>query len=306
MERQEREARKPESIVMASHATIGAPFRTLALARGGSYDPDRCRDASRSRHARSRRLPLAETGRAVGPVLRVPEWDQPGRRSCAVGAGSRRVRAARSARPQGDVHRERACDGSRADVVRRLPARVFRRHHAAGRVAPPELLHGPRRDGPPGDAGHWHRRCDDEEQREVRLELAGLARRATRLLGLARATEGARQGRAGRDREDRRGRARQGVQHLELRPRRRPRVLLLEADVVLGLDDARPGEFNIWNFDLGDDREFYCSKLMWYSVWTTLGLALDDMPWTTRLVWFSPKQLMHSPHVDVLFSPGNY
>jgi|ERR1051326_1968627 hypothetical protein len=64
--------------------------------------------------------------------------------------------------------------------------------------------------------------------------------------------------------------------------------------------------FNIWNFDLGDDREFYCSKLMWYSVWTTLGLALDDMPWTTRLVWFSPKQLMHSPHVDVLFSPGNY
>jgi hypothetical protein len=73
--------------------------------------------------------------------------------------------------------------------------------------------------------------------------------------------------------------------------------------------EGRPYDF--FNFDLSDDAAFYCSKLAWLSAHRALSsptrpFALDDDPSPRRHVWYSPKQLMGSPHVTLLFEPGLY
>jgi len=76
---------------------------------------------------------------------------------------------------------------------------------------------------------------------------------------------------------------------------------------------GKPYEF--FNFDLNDDRGFYCSKLAWMSVWrATSGgyraapLAVDDDPDPRRpfFSWFSPKQLVNAKRVMLLHKPGEY
>lgn len=69
-------------------------------------------------------------------------------------------------------------------------------------------------------------------------------------------------------------------------------------------EPKKPYEF--WNFDLSDDHGFYCSKLAWFSVWKVTGIALDGNSNPSRAIWFSPKQMLRSTAVDVLFSPGEY
>ena len=46
---------------------------------------------------------------------------------------------------------------------------------------------------------------------------------------------------------------------------------------------------------------FFCSTLVWYPVFTALNLSLDDNPTTARLLPYSPKRLLESPHVEVLY-----
>jgi Permuted papain-like amidase enzyme, YaeF/YiiX, C92 family len=67
---------------------------------------------------------------------------------------------------------------------------------------------------------------------------------------------------------------------------------------------GRPYEF--WNFDLNDDRGFYCSKLVWLSVFRALQLAIDANPNPKRDFWFSPKKLLYLPTIDRLHDPGAY
>lgn len=64
--------------------------------------------------------------------------------------------------------------------------------------------------------------------------------------------------------------------------------------------------YDFWNFDLADEAGFYCSKLAWLSIYKALDIAADNRPTAKRLFWFSPKQLMKSPHVKLLLNPGSY
>ena len=64
--------------------------------------------------------------------------------------------------------------------------------------------------------------------------------------------------------------------------------------------------YNLMNRNLNDNREFYCSKLVWFSVFNSLGFALDDNPDPERLIWYSPRQLMGSSYIELIFSPGPY
>ena len=64
--------------------------------------------------------------------------------------------------------------------------------------------------------------------------------------------------------------------------------------------------YDFWNLNLNDDSGFYCSKLVWLSVYRELSFALDDDPDPQRGIWYSPKQLMKSPHIVLLFNPGDY
>jgi uncharacterized protein YycO len=61
-----------------------------------------------------------------------------------------------------------------------------------------------------------------------------------------------------------------------------------------------------WNFNLGDDTGFYCSKLAWLSIFKGAGFASDDNVNVRRVLWYSPKQLMRSPHLQFIVNPGNY
>jgi hypothetical protein len=66
----------------------------------------------------------------------------------------------------------------------------------------------------------------------------------------------------------------------------------------------RPYDF--WNFDLDDDSAFYCSKLAWLSIFRALKFPVDGNQEPNRAFWFSPKQLMHSPAIELLHNPGAY
>ena len=64
--------------------------------------------------------------------------------------------------------------------------------------------------------------------------------------------------------------------------------------------------YNFWNFDLADDKSFYCSKLVWLSALRSLGVALDGNMTAKRSFWFSPKQLLYSANITRLHDPGRY
>jgi hypothetical protein len=68
--------------------------------------------------------------------------------------------------------------------------------------------------------------------------------------------------------------------------------------------------YDFFNFDLNDDRGFYCSKLIWMCLWRAAAVAADDDPDPRRGLrfppWFSPKQLISVKRVEVLHKPGEY
>lgn len=64
--------------------------------------------------------------------------------------------------------------------------------------------------------------------------------------------------------------------------------------------------YNLWNFNLADDRSFYCAKLVWLCVYRVSTMPLDGNPNPMRKGWLSPKQLLQSDLVTVLFAPVSY
>ncbi|CAN5537768.1 hypothetical protein BH11PSE7_BH11PSE7_33200 [soil metagenome] len=60
--------------------------------------------------------------------------------------------------------------------------------------------------------------------------------------------------------------------------------------------------YQFFNFNLDDIAGFYCSKLVWYAVWSALKLSLDAGP-PNRSFWVSPLQLMRSAGVHLLYVP---
>lgn len=84
-----------------------------------------------------------------------------------------------------------------------------------------------------------------------------------------------------------------------LHPARRAAVARLASREV-----GKPYDF--WNFNLEDDTGFYCSKLAWLMIRNATGLVVDDNPDPQRILWYSPKQLLKSPHIKLLQNPGGY
>jgi len=65
--------------------------------------------------------------------------------------------------------------------------------------------------------------------------------------------------------------------------------------------------YDFWNLDLDDTRGFYCSKLVWLSIFRTLHFGVDGNDDPHRSFWFSPKQLFNAKKVQHVFAPaGNY
>ena len=82
-------------------------------------------------------------------------------------------------------------------------------------------------------------------------------------------------------------------------------------DRVLTVARSQLGKpYDFFNFNLDDDRSFYCSKLIWMSVWRALKIAADDNPDPQRgksfPPWFSPKALIRAKRITMLHSPGEY
>jgi len=85
----------------------------------------------------------------------------------------------------------------------------------------------------------------------------------------------------------------------EVRPEKRAAV----ADWAAG-QIGKP--YNFWDFDLEDVSGFYCSKLAWLSIKQGAGFPPDDDPNPNRVLWYSPKQLMKSKHIELIVNPGEY
>jgi hypothetical protein len=64
--------------------------------------------------------------------------------------------------------------------------------------------------------------------------------------------------------------------------------------------------YRFWNLDLDNDSGFYCSKLVWQSIYRSLGFAIDGNPDPKRTFWFSPKQLLYLKTIARLHDPGPY
>jgi hypothetical protein len=62
-------------------------------------------------------------------------------------------------------------------------------------------------------------------------------------------------------------------------------------------------DYDFWNFDLDDDRAFYCSKLVWMAVFRSLGFAVDGNTNPKRKIWFSPKQLLYAGAIKRIIEP---
>jgi len=80
---------------------------------------------------------------------------------------------------------------------------------------------------------------------------------------------------------------------------------------VLSVARSQLGKpYDFFNFDLNDDRGFYCSKLVWMCVWRAAQIAADDNPDPQRgksfPPWFSPKALIGAKRMALLHSPGQY
>ncbi|WP_072389022.1 YiiX/YebB-like N1pC/P60 family cysteine hydrolase [Hyphomicrobium sp. CS1BSMeth3] len=59
--------------------------------------------------------------------------------------------------------------------------------------------------------------------------------------------------------------------------------------------------YDLSNSDLLDDKSFYCSKLIWYAVMKAAGKSLDENSRSKRTLPFSPKQLINSSMVQVVY-----
>lgn len=64
--------------------------------------------------------------------------------------------------------------------------------------------------------------------------------------------------------------------------------------------------YDFWNFDLNDSSGFYCSKLVWLSMYRALGFPIDGRANPRRALWLSPKQVLYTEKVDRLHDPGSY
>jgi len=64
--------------------------------------------------------------------------------------------------------------------------------------------------------------------------------------------------------------------------------------------------YDFFNFDLSDDAGFYCSKLVWYCASKSFSFTTDDNSDPHRGFWYSPKQLLHSRHLQAIQSPEKY
>ena len=79
------------------------------------------------------------------------------------------------------------------------------------------------------------------------------------------------------------------------------RALIVEAaKPFLGKD------YWFWSFNLNDETAFYCSKLVWLSVWKAMELALDDDKSFARNFWVTPKQFVYATSIELLHNPGVY
>jgi len=63
---------------------------------------------------------------------------------------------------------------------------------------------------------------------------------------------------------------------------------------------------NFWNFDLGDESGFYCSKLAWLAILKGTNQAVDGRAQARELLWLSPKRLLGARAIDVLQQPAGY
>jgi cell wall-associated NlpC family hydrolase len=62
---------------------------------------------------------------------------------------------------------------------------------------------------------------------------------------------------------------------------------------VLNVARSQLGKpYDFFNFDLNDDRSFYCSKLVWLSVWRAAKIAADDNPDPRRGQSFQPWRVL--------------
>jgi hypothetical protein len=75
------------------------------------------------------------------------------------------------------------------------------------------------------------------------------------------------------------------------------------------VDEAKPflgKDYWFWSFNLNDETAFYCSKLVWVSVWKAISLALDGDNSFSRNFWVTPKQLVYAKAIELLHNPGAY
>ena len=75
------------------------------------------------------------------------------------------------------------------------------------------------------------------------------------------------------------------------------------------VDAAKPylgKDYWFWSFNLNDETAFYCSKLVWVSVWKSMNLALDGDQSFARNFWVTPKQLVYATSIELLHNPGSY
>jgi hypothetical protein len=78
------------------------------------------------------------------------------------------------------------------------------------------------------------------------------------------------------------------------------------AAVAEKADEKIGKPYNFWDFDLKDANDFYCSKLAWLSILQGAGFPPDDDANPNRMLWYSPKQLMNSKHIELIVNPGDY
>jgi cell wall-associated NlpC family hydrolase len=89
------------------------------------------------------------------------------------------------------------------------------------------------------------------------------------------------------------------VWHARLKNVSAPRRAEVAAEALK--ENGKP--YSLFNRNLDDDQAFYCSKLIWLAAFRALKLALDDDPDPNRPGWYTPKELLASPHLDRLFTP---
>jgi hypothetical protein len=76
--------------------------------------------------------------------------------------------------------------------------------------------------------------------------------------------------------------------------------------IVPAAKDFLGRDYWFWSFNLADYSGFYCSKLVWVSVWNSLGISLDGDQTFGRKFWVTPKALINSKLVEMIHSPGTY